>query len=228
MSLLQIGELAGKHPSTVGYWLQKHGLTANGAEKYAPRGGLRRDALEASVDRKLTLGEMAGALTEVFRRFVTGCVSSACDRPVEDGGARRRPGQGSLSSSADAMGGQSSFSRDAAITAASTVAGMPSRGGDGLSSGCWSKRPEALVWSAATPVGWAHCSFTTSTPGRRSSTLPNEAIRVRSPGAGQRFGNAYCSAPTATPRSRAGSLLCRWISSRRPDDRLGRGLLSPS
>jgi DNA-binding transcriptional ArsR family regulator len=62
MSLSQIGELAGKDPSTVGYWVQKHGLKANGAEKYAPRGGLRRDALEALVDRKLTLEEMSREL----------------------------------------------------------------------------------------------------------------------------------------------------------------------
>lgn len=62
MSLLQIGELARKDPSTVGYWVQKHGLRANGAERYAPRGGLQRETLEALVDRKLTLEEMAREL----------------------------------------------------------------------------------------------------------------------------------------------------------------------
>ncbi len=166
--------------------------------------------------------------TEAFPRFATGCVSSACNRQMGNGGARRRRGQSSLSLSVDAMGGQSSSSREAAITAASNVAGRPSHGGDELSSRRWSKRREAHAWSAATVAGWGHCSFTTSTPRRRSSTSPYEAIRVRSPGAGRRFGNVYCSAPTATLRSRVGSLLCRWISSRRPGDRLGRRLLSPN
>jgi IS30 family transposase len=41
LSLPQIGALIGRDPSTVGYWVQKHGLVANGRAKYAPRGGLR-------------------------------------------------------------------------------------------------------------------------------------------------------------------------------------------
>lgn len=62
MSLPQIGKIAGKHPSTVGYWVQKHGLKANGADRYAPRGGLQRDALEPMVEGGLTLEEMAREL----------------------------------------------------------------------------------------------------------------------------------------------------------------------
>jgi transposase len=62
LSLPQIGELAGRHPSTVGYWVRKHGLVANGKAKYAPRGGLTRAQLEPLVQRGATLQEMAESL----------------------------------------------------------------------------------------------------------------------------------------------------------------------
>lgn len=59
MSLETIGERVGKHPSTVGYWLKKHGLTAVGRDRFSPRGGLDRSALETAVENGLTLNEMA-------------------------------------------------------------------------------------------------------------------------------------------------------------------------
>lgn len=39
LSLAAIGRRFDKDPSTVGYWVKKHGLRAIGSEKYAPRGG---------------------------------------------------------------------------------------------------------------------------------------------------------------------------------------------
>ncbi len=62
MSLEAIGEQAGKHPSTVGYWLKKHGVAANGAEKYAPRGALSKDELKTLAEHGATVVEMAEAL----------------------------------------------------------------------------------------------------------------------------------------------------------------------
>jgi transposase len=59
MSLEAIGSKAGKHPSTIGYWLKKHGLTAVGRDRFSPRGGLDRGELEAAVENGLTLNEMA-------------------------------------------------------------------------------------------------------------------------------------------------------------------------
>jgi len=59
MSLEAIGSKAGKHPSTIGYWLKKHGLTAVGRDRFSPRGGLDRGELEAAVENGLTLDEMA-------------------------------------------------------------------------------------------------------------------------------------------------------------------------
>jgi hypothetical protein len=54
LSLPKIGALTGRDPSTVGYWVQKYGLVANGKTKYAPRGGFTREELQALIDRGLT------------------------------------------------------------------------------------------------------------------------------------------------------------------------------
>jgi hypothetical protein len=59
MSLDQIGELVRKHPSTVGYHVKRHELSANGAEKHAARGELDRELLEIAVEEGLTIEEMA-------------------------------------------------------------------------------------------------------------------------------------------------------------------------
>ncbi len=63
LSLPQIGVLVGRDPSTVGYWVQKHGLVANGRDRYAPRGGLTRGQLEPLVEQRLSQREIAGRLS---------------------------------------------------------------------------------------------------------------------------------------------------------------------
>jgi transposase-like protein len=62
MSLEAIGKQAGKNPSTVSYWLKKHGLTAAGAKKYTRRGAIRRDQLKALIDSGATLAQIAEQL----------------------------------------------------------------------------------------------------------------------------------------------------------------------
>jgi transposase len=62
LSLNDIGALTDRDPSTVGYWVAKHRLTANGRAKYAPRGGLERDQLEPLVKGGATVREMAERL----------------------------------------------------------------------------------------------------------------------------------------------------------------------
>lgn len=62
LSLEEIGRRYGKHPSTVGYWVAKHGLEANGREKYAPKGGVAREQLEGLVDRGLSGRAIAAQL----------------------------------------------------------------------------------------------------------------------------------------------------------------------
>jgi len=62
LSLPQIGVLVGRDPSTVGYWVHKHGLVANGREKYSPRGGLSRDQLEPLIEQCYSQREIASEL----------------------------------------------------------------------------------------------------------------------------------------------------------------------
>jgi hypothetical protein len=80
-SLPQIAALVGRDPSTVGYWVQKHGLVANGNAKFSPRGGLTRNQLETLVEDGATLGEIAEVLAEVCRLSATGFQSTA-SRPT--------------------------------------------------------------------------------------------------------------------------------------------------
>ena len=68
LSLPQIGALVNRDPSTVGYWVQKHGLVANGREKYAPRGGLTREELERLIEQ--------GASTHAIARELRVSVST--------------------------------------------------------------------------------------------------------------------------------------------------------
>jgi hypothetical protein len=59
MSLPQIGKLAGKPAGTVGYWVKKYGLTANGAQRFSPQTGISEALLELAVEEELTLQEMS-------------------------------------------------------------------------------------------------------------------------------------------------------------------------
>lgn len=96
MSLEAIGEEVGKHPSTVGYWLKKHGLRAAGAEKYAPRGQVRRECLVALAGSGATLAEMAERLDRsisTVRYWLGRYGIEAADRP----GPRGRQGNGARS-----------------------------------------------------------------------------------------------------------------------------------
>lgn len=51
-----------RHPSTVAYWIAKHGLEANGHEKHAAKGGLDREVLETLVTQGCTIREIAAAV----------------------------------------------------------------------------------------------------------------------------------------------------------------------
>lgn len=49
LSLEAIAKRVGKDPSTVGWWVRKHGLRAVHRDRHAPRGGLDREWLAAQV-----------------------------------------------------------------------------------------------------------------------------------------------------------------------------------
>ena len=68
LSLDQIAAIEGKHPSTVGYWLSKHNLRANGADRHAPKGPINRESLSEMVELGLTLSEIGA---EVDRSITT-------------------------------------------------------------------------------------------------------------------------------------------------------------
>ena len=62
LSLDEIGRRAARHPSTVGYWLGKHGLTAAHASKYSPKGGIDRVTLSRLVREHGSIRAIASAL----------------------------------------------------------------------------------------------------------------------------------------------------------------------
>lgn len=62
LSIERIAKRFGKDPSTVSYWMKKHGLVSHYRERHAARGGIERERLEALVHQGLTVGEIADAL----------------------------------------------------------------------------------------------------------------------------------------------------------------------
>lgn len=62
MSLPEIAAIVNRAPGTVGYWVTRHGLVANGSRKYRPDKGLKREPLEALVEEGRTLGQIAAQL----------------------------------------------------------------------------------------------------------------------------------------------------------------------
>ena len=59
VSIERIAKRFRKDPSTVSYWMKKHGLTSPYAEKHAAKGGIERERLEALVEAGMTIAEIA-------------------------------------------------------------------------------------------------------------------------------------------------------------------------
>ena len=57
-----IGSLTGRHPTTVGYWVKRHGLAAVYRDRHAPKGRIDRETLAALVDQALSTREIAERL----------------------------------------------------------------------------------------------------------------------------------------------------------------------
>jgi transposase len=58
-SVEKIAERFGKHPSTVSYWMAKHGLQAVNREKHAAKGGIDEERLRSLVVQGLSITELA-------------------------------------------------------------------------------------------------------------------------------------------------------------------------
>ena len=61
-SLAEIGRRTGKHPSTVSYWVRKHGLELTESARHAPRGCVPKDVMASLVERGLSTREIAEAV----------------------------------------------------------------------------------------------------------------------------------------------------------------------
>ncbi|MFL5883981.1 MAG: hypothetical protein ACJ77M_02830 [Thermoleophilaceae bacterium] len=59
LSLEEIGRRAGRHASTVGYWVKKYGLVAPFRDRHAAKGALPRGQLEALIAEELTISQIA-------------------------------------------------------------------------------------------------------------------------------------------------------------------------
>ncbi|MDQ6746014.1 MAG: helix-turn-helix domain-containing protein [Actinomycetota bacterium] len=62
LSVERIAKRFGKDPSTISYWMRKHGLKSPNREKHAARGGLEREVLEALVEQGKTAAEIAAVV----------------------------------------------------------------------------------------------------------------------------------------------------------------------
>jgi transposase len=61
-SIEAIAREAGRHPSTIAYWVKKHGLTSPHATRHAARGAIDREVLETLVACGLSIRDMADFL----------------------------------------------------------------------------------------------------------------------------------------------------------------------
>jgi transposase len=61
-SIESIAREVGRSPSTVAYWVNKHGLTSRHAQKHAARGGVTREALQPLVESGRSIREIAATL----------------------------------------------------------------------------------------------------------------------------------------------------------------------
>jgi transposase len=61
-SIESIAREVGKHPSTVGYWVKKHGLQSTHAAKHAARGGVAREVLVELVERGMSVRQIGKEL----------------------------------------------------------------------------------------------------------------------------------------------------------------------
>jgi hypothetical protein len=77
MSLEAIGELVGKHESTVSYWLKKHGLTAAKAGKHVAKGAPSKGRWNGFLPPVYRCGKLLIGWIAAWGRFATGCGSTS-------------------------------------------------------------------------------------------------------------------------------------------------------
>ena len=61
-SIEAIARMVGRDPSTIAYWVHKHGLVSQHSAKHAARGGIDREVLAPLVERGLSVQQIAEEL----------------------------------------------------------------------------------------------------------------------------------------------------------------------
>jgi transposase-like protein len=99
LSVERIAKRFGKHPSTVSYWLTKHGLEAVGHEKHSAKGGVSRERLQGLVESGMTvaelgeeLGRSSGTVRYWLARYGLRTAASPDPNRTETTGAARNAG----------------------------------------------------------------------------------------------------------------------------------------
>lgn len=99
LSVEEIGRRFERDPSTVAYWMKKHGLVANNQERHAARGAIPREQLEALVEAGATIAEIAAQVDRStatvrhwLRRFGLRTKNSRGRRPGKAIAAAKRAG----------------------------------------------------------------------------------------------------------------------------------------
>jgi transposase-like protein len=59
VSIERIAKRFRKDPSTVSYWVKKHGLRSPYADRHAAKGGIERGPLEELVESRMTIAQIA-------------------------------------------------------------------------------------------------------------------------------------------------------------------------
>lgn len=90
LSVEGIAKRFAKNPSTVAYWMKKHGLEAPNRERHAAKGGIEKDRLAELVDAGMTIAEIAtevgrskGAVRYWMRRYGLKTHHASRRRPYE-------------------------------------------------------------------------------------------------------------------------------------------------
>jgi hypothetical protein len=83
LSLSEIGILVNRHPSTVGYWVKKHGLVTNGRARHAARGPITREELEPLIAAGATRKEIATRLDRSLGTISYWIAKHGLEKPVD-------------------------------------------------------------------------------------------------------------------------------------------------
>ncbi len=208
-SIEAIAREVGRDPSTVAYWVNKHGLTSQHAPKHAARGGIACEAACAGVVAAGPVGAhdrgRAGVSSYDGAPLALAGTSSqtagALARRRQALEARTRPVRRMSASRVDTS---SPDGQSAAIAARVAAPGSVSARGGVSRRRSSSRSGRRLRALRLRPLRRARCSSTTSIRRRRSSQIAGRGLTRSLDQLAQRRGNASCSARTATRRSRAG------------------------